>query len=231
MIVCKQCQSDIPKNKSKNVFCCKSCATTYNNYRKPPRSAESKNKTSLTLKHKIELGILPVPAPPIRPTMRHTYTKLFGRYTCHHCQKDFWQTKSNQKCCSIECRDSIRSQNKCLKNQLAYYNKFEDKTVILQSKWELIIAEWLTSNEIEWIRPITRLKWNDTSLDKSRTYLPDFYLTKYQIYLDVKNPIKQKEDADKLQQLKMLLTLEVGDIDYIKNYVARLIGLEPTCIH
>ena len=59
-------------------------------------------------------------------------------------------------------------------------------------------------------------------MKKERTYLPDFFLLKYNLYLDVKNPIKQIQDKSKILQLKNLLSLEVGDIDYIKSVVSNL---------
>lgn len=230
MIKCKHCEIEIVKTKHKKIFCSKTCAATYNNLRKMPRNEESKRKTSLKMKNNIELGIIPKPSPPRKPLTRHTYTKLYGRYSCHSCNKEFWQTKPNQKCCSVECRDSIRSQNKCIKIKIEYYNHYEDKIIILQSSWELKIATWLTENNIKWIRPSSRLKWFDTTLNKNRTYLPDFFLPNFTYFIDVKNPIKQKEDFDKLNQLKLLIPLYVGNIEEVKMFVEQLIGLEPTCI-
>ena len=66
--------------------------------------------------------------------------------------------------------------------------------------------------------------------NEDRTYLPDFWLISHSVYLDVKNPIKQLEDADKLSQLKSIIPLYVGDIDYIKQIVARLERFELPCV-
>ena len=170
-----------------------------------------------------------VPVPPSRKYL-YPFTKLYGTYNCHSCNKLFWRLKYDQKCCSVECRDNIRSQNKCKKTQLPYFNIHENKFVNLQSTWEVKIAAWLDANNIVWNRPTDRVKWYDTTLQKNRTYLPDFYLMSYSIYLDVKNPIKQAEDADKILQLKSIIPLYVGDIEYIKRTVARLAGFEPACV-
>jgi hypothetical protein len=152
------------------------------------------------------------------------YTKLHGYTTCNYCRKGFWRLSFNQACCSISCRDNIRSQNKCRKTQIEYFNIYENKNVILQSTWEVTIADWLATNNVVWIRPSKRLKWYDTTLDVERTYLPDFYLKDFNVYLDVKNPLKQKEDADKISQLIELFPLYVGDIGVIQSMVSNLIS-------
>jgi hypothetical protein len=166
---------------------------------------------------------------PIKKEKKYTkstgpYTKLFGYTTCNSCQKGFWKLMFRQVCCSKECRDNIRSQNKCRKTQIEYFNIYENKNVILQSTWEVTIADWLVTNNVVWFRPSKRLKWYDTTLDVERTYLPDFYLKDFNVYLDVKNPLKQKEDADKISQLIELFPLYVGDIGVIQSMVSNLIS-------
>lgn len=229
MNTCKHCNTTILPSKHKKIFCSQSCAAKFNNLNRAPRTLESKKKTSATLKKLFKTGVISMPTPPKR--YPYPYTKLYGTYQCHSCYKSFWQTSYGQKCCSIPCRDNIRSQNKCKKLQLVYYNKNNNTTVNLQSTWEVKIATWLDNNNIAWTRPTTRVRWYDTTLQKNRTYLPDFYLPKYNYYLDVKNPVKMKEDKDKINQLISIMPLYVGDIPQIKKYVEGLTGLEPACIH
>lgn len=229
MNTCKHCKNIIPPVKYKKLFCTKSCAAKFNNLNRSPRTYESKQKTSATLKNLIVTGAIPTPIPPKR--YPYPYTKLYGQYICHSCDKNFWQISAGQKCCSISCRDNIRSQNKCKKTQIAYYNKNDNCIVNLQSTWEVKIAIWLDDNNIVWSRPSKRIKWYDTTLQKYRTYLPDFYLPNYDYYLDVKNPVKMEEDKDKLTQLISLMPLCVGNIPEIKKYVEGLTGVEPACIH
>lgn len=123
--------------------------------------------------------------------------------------------------CSNSCRDQIRSQNGNLHRRVYY------KSFTFQSNWEIAIAEFLDKHNIEWEQPHKRLKWFDTTQQNNRTYLPDFYLPKYNYYLDVKNPIKQIQDADKIKQLKLLFPLFVGNIKETTNFVAGMAGLEP----
>lgn len=61
--------------------------------------------------------------------------------------------------------------------------KYDDKT--LDSTYELEVAKSLDENSIEWTRP-NYLIWQDDSGRKHR-YYPDFYLPKYNVYLDPKN--------------------------------------------
>lgn len=218
---CLQCQNSLEYNKKNNKFCSKNCAAIYNNLRKKPRSAESKQKTSNSIKKLIVEGVFR-PSFPRRITHTQAHTKLYGMYQCHSCKRNFWKTTYTQKCCSKICRDNICSQNKCKKTQINYFNKYENKTVILQSSWEVQIAKWLDSININWSRPVDRIKWYDNTLKKCRTYLPDFFLTDFNYYLDVKNPLKMKEDKDKIDQLTSFLPLFVGDIQQIKDFVEHL---------
>jgi hypothetical protein len=221
---CKQCQKEIQRN----IFCSSSCAAIYNNTRRSPRTKESREKTSIAIKEGIKNGFIQKPIPPTRPKIKHTYTRLYGRYKCHSCHTDFWKIKWNQKCCSKECRDTICSQNKCRKTHIKYWSKQDQKLVDLQSSWELTVAEWLDANDIIWSRPNKRLKWTCKDSGKIKTYLPDFYILKISYYIDVKNPIKIIKDADKLSQISNIIPLYVGNIEECKNFVAQLVGLEPT---
>lgn len=224
MNTCKKCNTIITRNRK---FCSQSCAASYNNANREPRTVESKRKVSETLKSLIHSGAIKKPTPP--NTKKPPYTKLYGLYRCNSCGESFWQRRYLQKCCSIECRDNIRSKNKCVKTQIKFFNIFENSEVILQSNWELVIAKWLTAENIAWHRPKKRIKWFDTTLQKSRTYLPDFYLTKFNYFLDVKNPIKMEQDKDKISQLVKIIPLFVGNIDQVKLFVERQTGLEPAC--
>jgi hypothetical protein len=196
-------------------FCNKSCAAKYNNKLRKPRTLESRKKTSEKLKGRSNIFAK-------NPDLHPEWCGIF-----YHPCKNCYKTISNPKrlTCSIECRDSIRSKNGTLKKRLEYNGQW------FQSSWEIKIAIFLDTNQIRWTQPHKRLRWYDSNLQKNRTYLPDFFLIDYQQYLDVKNPIKQLQDSKKLDQLKRLFPLFVGDIVETKKFVARLAGLEPACIH
>jgi hypothetical protein len=193
-----------------------------------PRTVDSKSKVSNTLRRLVADGILNPGQylPEVLP-----FTRLYGAYQCHACSSTFWQLTRDQKCCSIECRDNIRSQNKCRKTHIEYFSKFDNINVDLQSTWELTVAKWLDANSIAWSRPTKRVKWFCQTAQKTRTYLPDFYIVDHSYFIDVKNPIKVEQDKIKLATLKSIIPLFVGNIEETIEFVARLAGLEPTCIH
>ena len=89
------------------------------------------------------------------------------------------------------------------------------------------IAQWLDDNSIRWSRPTKRITWFSQSLQKNKTYLPDFYIVDYDYFIDVKNPIKIEQDKIKLNELKSIISLFVGNIEETTNFVERLAGLEP----
>ncbi len=208
---CKYCSAETANPR----FCSKSCAAKFNNAIRGPRSEESKLKTSKSLSGRKH--------PAAQNPEFHPRWSGIKYHPCNNCGKIISNPRRNT--CSIECRDSIRSQNGTLTRRVSYNN------MIFQSNWEVIIAKFLDENNIEWLQPHKRITWYDNIQQKTRTYLPDFYLPKFNKFLDVKNPIKQLQDADKISQLKKNIPLEVGDILFIKTIVARLAGLEPTCIH
>lgn len=229
METCKQCGDNFPTTSYKKIFCSSSCAATHNNKKRKPRSAESKKRTSDTMKQLAKEGKIkptPIRNAPNRIS-EFPFTRLYGSHKCNHCHKDFWQLKPKQKCCSTECRDNIRSQNKCRKTQIPYFSKFDNQYVNLQSTWELKIAKWLDDNGIAWSRPTKRIKWYCQQTNKYRTYLPDFFLVDHCYFIDVKNPVKAEADKEKLLTIQSIIPLYVGDITCCIKYMERLAGLEP----
>ncbi len=229
MKYCKHCCSEI-QSKSGKIFCSKSCSAIFNNKRRGVRTKETKHKIALSAKANYVSG-KNRGVPPIQKYYDGLHTKIYGPLICKVCDKLFWGTNPRKKCCSKECRDTICSANNVRKRQIPYFNHYEQTIVLLQSSWEETIARWLDVNKLRWSRPTKRIRWFDCCLRKSRTYLPDFYLIDYDVFLDVKNPIKQIQDQDKINQLTQQIRLLVGDINTIQSKVACLAGLEPACVH
>ena len=83
------------------------------------------------------------------------------------------------------------------------------KGVQLHSSYETAVAIDLDANNVEWIRP-SPLLWVDAE-GASHRYYADFYLPKYNIYLDPKNdflaecvnPYFGMSDKDKIQQVAL----------------------------
>ena len=83
---CKQCGKLIDYDHRNNSFCCSSCAASYNNVRRSPRSEESRKKVSESLKK------------------RHDQNdKFYGVHICLNCGKEIVDNYSNRKFCSSKC--------------------------------------------------------------------------------------------------------------------------------
>lgn len=81
-----------------------------------------------------------------------------------------------------------------------YRKTFDYNGVVLESSYELKLAQELDAYNIKWIRP-KRLAWTDSD-GKLRHYTPDFYLPDQDIYLDPKNDYLIKIDADKIDRVQ-----------------------------
>lgn len=77
------------------------------------------------------------------------------------------------------------------------YTKKDGEIVLMDSSWEIELARRLDNLNIEWNRP-TPLKWVD-STGNARNYFSDFYLPKYDIYLDPKNKAAYANQIEKIE--------------------------------
>jgi predicted nucleic acid-binding Zn ribbon protein len=230
---CKYCRSKIPL---KNKFCNSSCAAKFNNSERIV-SDESKQKRSKTLKDKYLSGEL-------IPNYNKTdmcYNSNFGvitstnydminknyKYVCKNCGKDYvldvFPSKA-RKTCSRECQTKMIFKNRTYQNgsrkTIYYYNTFINSIVVLESSWELKVAELLDEKNIKWVRP-SSLTWID-GLGNHRQYYPDFYLTEHDLYLDPKNIYCMGLDKDKLEYIEKNVNIKYGDINYILYEINKL---------
>ena len=85
--------------------------------------------------------------------------------------------------------------------------------VVLQSTYEKLCAELLDELGIRWIRP-SHLKYAG-----NKKYFPDFFLPDLNIYLDPKNPFKERQDRAKIESVKKMndVKLFVLSIDQLKK--------------
>jgi len=84
-----------------------------------------------------------------------------------------------------------------------YKTIYEYKGIKFDSSYELTVAKELDLNEIEWTRPSFKdsFIWFD-SKNVSHRYTPDFYLPKYNVYLDPKNDYLITQDKDKIDRVQ-----------------------------
>lgn len=83
---------------------------------------------------------------------------------------------------------------------------------IFDSNWEVIVAKFLDKNNIKWIRPLNGFEyiWNNSM----HIYYPDFYLTDYNLYIEVKGYIRDK-DLFKWKAVPNLIILKKEEINNI----------------
>lgn len=212
---CLQCNKE-----TKSKFCSQSCSCTYSNNRRAPRSEESKKKTSDALKNK--------PSP-----MKGIISKIICRIkfdNCLVCDKLFCthhDRKERNKTCSDECKIiyifSNRSYPNGARKTIKRFNVHQDKEVILESSWEVKVADELDKLNIIWIRP-KYIKWVDTN-GKNRLYFPDFYLPNYNLYLDPKNQYGMQIGKEKMNAVSKLINIKYGELEYILNEINKLISV------
>lgn len=130
----------------------------------------------------------------------------------------------NKKTCSSNCKTVLGFKNRTYQNGSRSTIYFENKnqgTIVLESSWELKLAKYLDSKNIDWIRP-GYLRWIDNKGVK-RIYYPDFYIDKYDLYVDPKNPYCMEKDKDKMNYFKDKINIIYGNIDDIILYFENVV--------
>lgn len=214
--VCKQCNNSLSYSDKHKKFCNNSCAAKYNNTRRKPRTEASRKKTSKKLTGK--------------KVSDETKLKIKNNWNgglkyckikvteCNTCKNIFVQRNSGiKKTCSEKCRYiamRLRSYHNGNKKLFLFNNPYQGQ-VVLESSWELEIAELLTEKKIKWIRP-EPMKWVDNE-NKEHLYYPDFYLPEKDLYLDPKNPYCMELDTEKMEIVSKEINIIYGNIEKIKN--------------
>lgn len=207
------------KESSNPKFCSKSCAAIFNNKNRSPESREAQRRSILKTfnkPYKEKSKKDPVMSA-IKTNIKFTLVSQ-----CTYCKKYFDYSKRKSTTCSDKCFLDVKLKINAKGTRIKY------KDYILDSLWELRIAQYLDELNFKWSRPTDALEWRDKRNHK-RKYFPDFYLPEYNLYLDPKNPIvmiKQKEKVDYF--LSNFDNIIIGNVEYI---LARLKGLEPPCFH
>ncbi len=113
------------------------------------------------------------------------------------------------------------------KNKLGGYRPHPNRGqryngVWFDSTWEVTVAKSLDENNIEWTRPASGFVWTD----KGNKYYPDFYLPKYDVYLDPKNgylQIKDKTKIEEAQKRNNIRVLVLGEEQLEWNTIACMV--------
>lgn len=226
---CLTCNASLSFSQRKNKFCCHSCAATYTNskgnfkihkkdYIKTPNKCETCNKM----------------LPYHYRSRRYCCKKCSPRVSlepgkCIICSSQILPSNGVvQKTCSAQCY-SVLARNNAINRQFGgetNYKKYKYNGIWMDSRWEVMIAKFLDNHQVSWMRDRTKVFFNyidDNNV--KRFYYPDFYLPKFDLYLDPKNSYKQMLDETKLQKVleQNRLNLMVSEVDEMLDDLEQLL--------
>ena len=224
-IICQFCKKEfVAKIREERKFCSKSCSASFSNIDRVISDGQ-KEKISVHLKAYYK-------ANPDKPRTRRALCNnkcKIHYYNCKNCNKVFIRANAkgnlSKLTCSKECAIYLSVGNRKYQNgsrkPVYYFNKNENKEVLLDSSWEVKTAEHLDKLNIKWIRP-KFLKWVDDK-NKTRYYFPDFYLVDYDLYLDPKNPYCMNRDIAKMKYFENKIHIVYGDIEKILSVIDNIV--------
>lgn len=98
-------------------------------------------------------------------------------------------------------------------NVVGRVKNIEYKGVKLKGSWEVLVAQWLDSNNIKWEHETKSFEyeWNGV-----RKYYPDFYLPELDLYIEVKG-YERERDLAKWKVVPNLRVFKLNEINAIKN--------------
>jgi len=102
------------------------------------------------------------------------------------------------------------------------------QTQRVQGTWERDVAQWLTERGINWETCRRKASGHWMPLSDGTTYIPDFYLFGYDVYLDPKivNELPRKMSLLEAEYPGRVYMLGLVDGDYIADLVELLRQLE-----
>jgi hypothetical protein len=131
--------------------------------------------------------------------------------------KKFYSDPKNRKKHSEIMKQVVRnnSESYSASNVSGRVKIFEYNGFKLKGRWELLVAEWLDKNNINWTNKISGFNyfWNSGE----HIYFPDFYLIDYDIYLEVKGYETERDRMKWKYFPKKLVILKLVEINLIKT--------------
>ena len=114
---------------------------------------------------------------------------------------------------------ALKSKHRRLIRSIREYVKTDGSKVMLDSSWEEELAKRLDQLNIEWIRPELPIQYLAPD-GKLHNYFPDFYLPKYDIFLDPKNSYAIQVQKEKLDIIKTSMNnlIIIGTLEECKSF-------------
>jgi hypothetical protein len=115
----------------------------------------------------------------------------------------------------------LASPHRRFKRRVIKYTTKSGKCVLMDSGWEVLLANLLDEKDVEWVRPEPIIYEKN---GKKHHYFPDFFLPVQNLFLDPKSPYMFVVQAEKIaileKQLPNLLFLR--SVEEIKQFVHSL---------
>lgn len=184
-------------------YCSRKCANSHE------RSEESRLRTSKGMRS--EKALAAYERRKGLPGKRKTFSKIYFA-ECLNCTNLFCAKTKKRKVCSQDCRIEFLIKNRVRYNYQR--GKLHDGSVF-DSSWEFKIAEFLDFHNIKWIRGKV-LEYEGEDLKKHK-YFPDFYLPKFDLYVEPKNKYLLEREKHKINYFKTRINFLYGHVDYILN--------------
>lgn len=207
ILYCENCGKVIDGSYGSGRFCNRHCATIYGNTHRPKRSAESKKKTSISVKNSIKCQIAAERSRKI--------------YHCKYCNKEFSISDirdiSGRLYCSKECKHKYLSEHTGGYRQGSGRGKQGwYKGIHCDSSWELAYLVYYLDHNlyIERCKEKRQYVWNN----KQHTYYPDFITNDGIIEIKGYSTDQWKSKEEQNPDVKVLYKNEIKPyLDYVIN--------------
>ena len=207
ILYCENCGKVIDGSYGSGRFCNRHCATIYGNTHRPKRSAESKKKTSISVKNSIKCQIAAERSRKI--------------YHCKYCNKEFSISDirdiSGRLYCSKECKHKYLSEHTGGYRQGSGRGKQGwYKGIHCDSSWELAYLVYHLDHNlyIERCKEKRQYVWNN----KQHTYYPDFITDDGIIEIKGYSTDQWKSKEEQNSDVKVLYKNEIKPyLDYVTN--------------
>ena len=207
ILYCENCGKVIDGSYGSGRFCNRHCATIYGNIHRPKRSAESKKKTSISVKNSIKCQIAAERSRKI--------------YHCKYCNKEFSISDirdiSGRLYCSKECKHKYLSEHTGGYRQGSGRGKQGwYKGIHCDSSWELAYLVYHLDHNlyIERCKEKRYYVWNN----KQHTYYPDFITDDGIIEIKGYSTDQWKSKEEQNSDVKVLYKNEIKPyLDYVTN--------------
>ena len=207
ILYCENCGKVIDGSYGSGRFCNRHCATIYGNTHRPKRSAESKKKTSISVKNSIKCQIAAERSRKI--------------YHCKYCNKEFSISDireiNGRLYCSKECKHKYLSEHTGGYRQGSGRGKQGwYKGIHCDSSWELAYLVYHLDHNlyIERCKEKRQYVWNN----KQHTYYPDFITDDGIIEIKGYSTDQWKSKEEQNSDVKVLYKNEIKPyLDYVTN--------------